>query len=80
MSRTVEEVLASGYVTAEEEKAIDFALDLEDNEASMGEGAALALTCEMNGYDIDDYAEIMMELPDGDWWLAKDLFQKDDVS
>lgn len=73
MSRDVREVLKSGYLTADERAAIDFEEALEEAEKHMGEGAALAVTCEQAGIEIDEYASILIELPDGDWWDATHL-------
>lgn len=79
MSRNVTEVLKSGYLTEAEKQAIDFEIELEDNENSMGEAAALAITCEQQGVDLEDYAHVLIELPDGDWWKAKHLPVKGDT-
>ena len=73
MVRTVQQVTASGYLTAAERRAIKFAAVLELNEGSMGEQAAIAATCEMFNIDYEDYPEMMMELPDGDWWELEEL-------
>lgn len=73
MSRDVKEVLKSGYVTKAERLAMDFENALESNEEHMGEQAAIGVTCEQFGVAYDDYAEILMEMPDGDWWEAQAL-------
>lgn len=39
----------------------------------MSEGAALAMTCEEVGIGIEDYAHVLIEIPDGDWWKAQHL-------
>jgi len=72
-SRDVSEVLASGYLTPSERQAIDFELALEEYEKQMGEGAAMALTCEQFGIDVEDSGYILIRLPDGDWWEAEHL-------
>ena len=77
MSRSIEEVLKSGYLTASERLAIDFAEDLEANEEEMSEGAAMALTCEEYGLEHSDISECLLKLPDGEWWKARDLPTKD---
>ena len=73
MSRDVKDVLKSGYLTKAERKAMDFELALEANEEMMGEGAAMAVTCEQFGMDVEDHAYVLIELPDGDWWEAEKL-------
>lgn len=73
MSRHVTEVLKSGYLTAAEQRAIAFEKALEANEELMAEGAALAVTCEQFGIEIEDYAHVLIEIPDGDWWEAESL-------
>lgn len=73
MSRNISDVLASGYITEDERVAIDFEEALEANEECMGEQAAIAVTCEQFGVGYDDYALILIELPDGDWLEAKAL-------
>lgn len=49
-------------------QCIQFALDLEDNEERMGEGAAMALTCEQYGIEPHEGYEVLIALPDGNWW------------
>jgi hypothetical protein len=73
LSRDVKEVLKSGYLTPAERKAMDFELALEANEETMGEGAAMAVTCERFRMEIEDHAYVLIELPDGDWWEAEKL-------
>jgi hypothetical protein len=73
MSRDVQEVLQSGYLTEAEKQAMDFELALEANEERMGEHAAMAVTCEQFGVELEDHAYILIELPDGDWWEAENL-------
>jgi hypothetical protein len=51
------------------QRAIEFALDLEDNEESMAEGAAMMVTLQKYGLEWGDQNEILMMLPDGAWWL-----------
>jgi hypothetical protein len=73
MSRPVADVLRSGYLTPAERAAIYFEKAIEDAEDTMGEGAALALACERVGIEIDEYAELLIEIPDGEWWLVEHL-------
>lgn len=73
MVRTVQQVITSGYLTDAESRAIEFATVLEINEESMGEQAAIAATCEMFNVNYEEYPEMMMELPDGDWWKLEEL-------
>lgn len=73
MSRDVKEVLKSGYLTKAEKKAMDFELALEANEEIMGEGAAMAVTYEQFGMEVEDHPYVLIELPDGDWWEAEKL-------
>lgn len=73
MSRDVTDVLKSGYLTRAEARAIKFEHALEANEEMMAEGAALAVTCEQQGVALEDYAHVLIELPDGDWWDAEHL-------
>lgn len=73
MSRHVDEVLKSGYLTESEKQAMDFELALEANEEEMGEAAAMLVTCEQFGMDWDDHPYVLIELPDGEWWKAKEL-------
>lgn len=51
------------------QRAIEFALDLEDNEKTMAEGAAMMVT--LQAYDLEwgEQNEILIMLPDGAWWL-----------
>lgn len=51
------------------QRAIEFALDLEENEEHMGEGAAMALTLEQYGHEWGDQNDVLLMLPDGAWWL-----------
>jgi hypothetical protein len=53
----------------DQQRAIEFALDLEDNEGRMGEMAAAAVTCENYGIESWEYVEVLIMLPDGPWWL-----------
>jgi hypothetical protein len=73
MSRDVKEVLRSGHLTKAERKAIDFEVALEANEEMMGEGAAMAVTCDQFGMEVEDHPYVLIELPDGDWWEAAKL-------
>lgn len=73
MSRHVDEVLKAGFLTKAEKYAMEFELALEANEEQMGEGAAMALTCEQFGVDYEDHPYILIELPDGDWWHVEKL-------
>ncbi len=73
MSRPLKEVLESGFLTSEEDEAIRFATVLEDNEEHMGEGAAMAVTCSQYGIEVDESGEVLMNLPDGEWWKAEHL-------
>lgn len=73
MSRDVSEVLKSGFLTKAEKRAMEFETALEANEEKMGDGAAIAVTCEQFGVDYEDYPYILIELPDGDWWNAERL-------
>lgn len=52
------------------QNAIEFALRLEENEASMPEGAAFAVTCEEFGWDDDDGHMAMSSLAglEQPWW------------
>jgi len=51
------------------QRAIEFALDLEENEKHMAEGAAMAVTLDQYGLDYGDQVDVFLMLPDGDWWL-----------
>ena len=51
------------------QRVIEFALDLEVNEECMAENAAMAVTCEQYGIDIDVGYEWLISLSDGPWWL-----------
>lgn len=73
MSRNIDEVLKSGFVTPAEDRAIKFAGLLEDNEEDMSEAAAMAVTCEQSDIDHDEWPEVMLDLPDGEWWKAENL-------
>ena len=74
MSRTVNAVLASGYLTEVEAKAIEFAQALEENEDLMAENAAMAVTCEQHNLrDTSAGYGLLLELPDGEWWRADSL-------
>ena len=55
--------------TFDVQRAIEFALDLEDNEKSMPEGAAMAVTLEQYGLEYGDQNDVLMMLPDDAWWL-----------
>lgn len=61
------------YLTKAQKFSIEFATRLEENEESMPEQAAIAVTCEQFGVDYEDYAPIMFDLPDGNWWEYADL-------
>lgn len=52
---------------------MDFENALEAAEEEMGEAAAMAVTCEMAGVEVDDAAALLVELPDGEWWKAQHL-------
>lgn len=73
MSRKVEEIIKSGYLLPKERRAIDFELDLEDNEKNMGEQAAIMVTCEQHGIEYEDYAYVLIEIPEGEWWKCEKL-------
>lgn len=51
------------------QSAIEFALDLEENEDLYSDGAAMALTCAGHGISVETGQLWMMSLPDGAWWL-----------
>ncbi|MBM61933.1 MAG: hypothetical protein CL484_03155 [Acidobacteria bacterium] len=51
------------------QRAIEFALDLEDNENIMAENAAMMVTLQAYGLEWGDQNEILWLLPDGAWWL-----------
>lgn len=73
MSRHVDYVMKSGYLTSSERQAIDFERVLEANEELMGEGAAMAVTCEQFGVELEDHAYILIEIPEGEWWTVAHL-------
>lgn len=77
-SRHVDDVLASGYLTPDEKQAMEFEYALEANEETMAEGAAIAVTAEQFGIEPHEYAEILISLPDGEWWKAEHLPVKDE--
>lgn len=51
------------------QRAIEFALDLEDNEETMAEQAAMHVTCDQYGIGVDEGYDLLVSLPDGPWWL-----------
>ena len=51
------------------QRVIEFALDLEDNEERMAEHAAMHVTCEQYGIDVDVGYDWLISLADGPWWL-----------
>lgn len=79
MRRSVKAVLKSGYLTRDESLAIRFEKALESNEEIMGEGAALAVTCEEFGVELEDHAYILIEIPTGNWWKVSHLPVKEDA-
>lgn len=51
------------------QQAIEFASDLEENEKTMPEGAAMMATLEQYGLEYGDQCDVFKMLPDGKWWL-----------
>ena len=62
------------------QRAIEFALDLEENEKHMAENAAMSVTLEQYGLEWGDQNDVLMMLSDGEWWLdderRKEIAQK----
>lgn len=51
------------------QRVIEFALHLEKNEERMAENAAMAVTCDQYGIDIEVGYDWLISLSDGPWWL-----------
>ena len=79
MSRDTAEVLKSGYLTEAEAYAIKVELYLEDREEEMGEGAAQGVTAEHFDMEFYEVHEVLIDLPDGEWWKAENLPVKETV-
>lgn len=55
----------------DKQRIIEFALDLEENEEQMAEGAAMAVTCEQYGISVEEGWDWLICLPNSPypWWI-----------
>jgi hypothetical protein len=58
-----------GSETFDRQRAIEFAIDLEEAEVVMGEGAAMGVTCEQYGIDMEEGYDWLISLGNCPWWL-----------
>lgn len=64
MSKRKIEKIRKKHGLDREMKAIEFLSCLEANEEVMGEGAAMAVTCEIYGLEMHDGYELLADHPD----------------